>query len=223
LAARDGSDTEARRALEVLCGTYWEPLYAYLRHQGYSADEARDLIQGYFTVLLEKDFLADVDPAKGRFRSFLLVSLRHFVAHERDRARAEKRGGQTTILSLDVEGAERRFGLQSPAGMTPEEVFEQRWAVTIMNRALTRLRKDSAESGRAPQFEVLRQYLTSAEASVSYREAARELGMTEGAVKMAVHRLRQRFGQVLRAEVAETVVDPADVEDELRQLLSTVR
>ena len=139
LAARDGSGTEARRALESLCQTYWQPLYAYIRHQGHGPDEARDLTQGFFTEFLEKDFLADVDPEKGRFRAFLLASLRHFLSHEREREQALKRGGGTTTLSLDVEAGEARYAMQPVEAMTPVDVFEHRWAMTVLDRAMDRL------------------------------------------------------------------------------------
>jgi RNA polymerase sigma-70 factor (ECF subfamily) len=223
LAARDGSDTEARAALESLCVTYWEPLYAFVRHQGSSPDEANDLTQAYFTELLEKEFLSAVDPARGRFRSFLLASMKNFLSHERERGRALKRGGGHRILSLDVEGAEQRYGVQPTEEMSPEQAFEYRWAVTMLNQALDRLRQDSSASGRTEQFEVLKQYLTSATEQTPYREAAGTLGMSEGAVKMAVSRLRTRLGQCLRAEVADTVADPSEIDDEVRQLLEALR
>lgn len=223
LAARDGSDTGARAALESLCQTYWQPLYAYVRHQGYGPEEARDLTQGFFAELLEKDFLADVDPEKGRFRSFLLASLRHFLAHERDRERALKRGGGTTTLSFDVEAGEAGYALRPVEAKTPVDVFERRWAMTVLDRALGRLRRESAISGNEDQFEELKQYLTSARPQATYREAGEALGISEGAVATAVHRLRQRYGQCLRAEIAETVADPAEVDDELRHMLAVVR
>ena len=223
LAARDGSDTEARAALESLCQTYWQPLYAYIRHQGASPDEARDLTQGFFTELLDKDFLADVDPEKGLFRAFLLASLRHFLSHERDRARALKRGGGTTTLSFDVEAGEAGYELRPVEAMTPVDVFERRWAMTVLDRALERLQEESVASGDQAQFEGLKPYLTSEEPQAPYREAGEALGMSEGAVASAVHRLRQRYGRCLRTEIVETVVDPADVDDELRHMLAVVR
>jgi RNA polymerase sigma factor (sigma-70 family) len=223
LAARDGSDTEAGQALEELCQTYWQPLYSYVRHQGASPDEARDLTQGYFTELLTKDFLSDVDPSKGRFRSFLLVSLRHFLLHESDRARALKRGGGTSTLPLDMGAGEDGYSLRPTETLTPEQVFENRWAMTVLDRAMDRLRRTSEAAEKAAQFEQLRQYLTSAEPQPPYREVAEVLGMNEGAVATAVHRLRKLYGQCLRTEIAETVVDPAEVDDELRHLLAVVR
>ena len=223
LAARDGSDTEARRALEALCQTYWQPLYAYIRHQGAGPDDARDLTQGFFVELLEKDFLADVDPEKGRFRSFLLASLRHYLSHERDKTRALKRGGGTTTLSLDVEAGEADYALRPTEAMTPVDVFERRWAMTVLERAMNRLGDESVTTGNGTQFEQLKQYLASAEPQEPYREAGEALGISEGAVATAVHRLRQRYGQCLRAEIAETVVNPAEVGDELRHMLEVVR
>lgn len=223
LAARDGSDTEARAALESLCQTYWQPLYAYIRHQGSDPDEARDLTQGFFAELLERDFLADVDPEKGRFRSFLLASLRHYLSHERDRARALKRGGGTTTLSLDVEVGEAGYALRPTEALTPVDVFERRWAMTVLDRAMQRLQTEAGADGNGSQFKELKQYLTSAEPQAPYREAGEALGISEGAVATAVHRLRQRYGQCLRAEIAETVVNPAEIGDELRHMLNVVR
>ena len=143
LAARDGSDTEARAALESLCQTYWQPLYAYIRHQGYGPTRRSDLTQGFFAEFLDKDFLSSVDPEKGRFRSFLLASLRHFLSHERDRERALKRGGGTATLSLDLSAAKKVYAVELAEEMTPEDVFERRWALTVLDRAMTRLEEES--------------------------------------------------------------------------------
>mgnify|MGYP001811692618 FL=1 len=223
LTARDGSDTEARAALESLCQTYWQPLYAYIRHQGSSPDEARDLTQGFFAEFLEKDVLADVDPDKGRFRSFLLASLRNFLSHERDRERALKRGGGTMTLSLDVEAGEAGYALRPVEATTPIDVFERRWAMTVLDRAMGRLQQQVDSSESDISFEQLKPYLTSSEPQVPYRETAEAMGASEGAVATAVHRLRKRYGQCLRAEIAETVVDPSQVDAELRHLLSELR
>jgi len=222
LAARDGSDTEARAALESLCETYWQPLYAYIRAQGYGPEEARDLTQGFFAEFLERDFLASVDPEKGRFRAFLLASLRHFLSHERDRARALKRGGGVTTLPLDVEAGEAGYGIEPAEEMTPVDIFERRWAMTVLDHAAARLQQESGEFGRS-QFAQLKQYLISAELQVPYRETASALGISESAVKSAVHRFRKRLGQCLRAEVAETVSAPSEVDDEVRHLLAVVK
>jgi RNA polymerase sigma-70 factor (ECF subfamily) len=220
LAARDGSSTEAHRALEELCVAYWQPLYAFLRRLGCDPEEARDLTQAYFAELLEKDFLADVDADKGRFRSFLFTSMRHFLFHERDRSKALKRGGGTTVLSLDVDAAEHAYSREPIEELTPEDVFERRWALTVIYRGASRLQQQAAAAGKEQQFEQLKGYLTDEGSDATYREAARALDMTEGAVKVAVHRLRKRFGQCLRAELAETVADSADIDAELKHLLT---
>lgn len=223
LAARDGSDTEARQALDVLCQTYWLPLYAYIRHRGSSPEDARDLTQAYFAELLDKDFLAGVDPSKGRFRAFLLASLRHFLSHQKERARALKRGGGAVTLSLDVGAGERGYVAQPAEGMSPEAVFEYRWAMTVLERALGRLESESTEAGTRDRFDRLKQYLTSAGERAPYRQVASELGMTESAVNSAVQRLRRRLGRCLRDEIAQTVANPAEVDDEVRHLLSVIR
>jgi RNA polymerase sigma-70 factor (ECF subfamily) len=223
LAARDGSESQARAALESLCQTYWQPLYAYIRHQGSNPDEARDLTQGFFAEFLEKDLLADVDPEKGRFRAFLLASLRHFLAHQRRSARTLKKGGGTHTLSLDTDVGEMGYALQSSEQLTPIDVFEQRWTTAVLERAMTRLQHDTAASGDASHFERLTPYLTGTEPQTPYSDVAEALRITEGAVATAVHRLRQRYGKCLRTEIAETVADPSQVDDELRHLLATVR
>ena len=222
LAARDGSSAESRRALETLCRAYWEPLYAFVRRQGSGPEDAADLTQAYFASLIEKQVLADVDPSKGRFRSFLLATLKHFLSHERDKARTLKAGGRFEKVSLDIAEAEARYGAHATKDMTPDEVFEVRWAVAMLNRALLRLREHSVETGSEEQFEALKPFLTGT-GGQSYREVATGLGMSEGAVKMAVIRLRKRLGQCLRAEVADTVTDPAEIDQEVRHIISRVR
>ena len=216
LAAQGGPDPEASRALESLCQTYWQPLYAFIRHQGYSADEAGDLTQGFFAELLEKDFLPEVDPAKGRFRAFLLASLRHYLSHARDHERAIKRGGGTKTLSLDTVAGEAGYVLE------PVDVFERRWALTVLDRAAARLQQESGERDGG-RYNQLKQYLTSREPQVPYRETASALGISESAVKSAVFRQRRRLGECLRAEVAETVSTPAEVDEEVRHLLTVVQ
>ena len=223
LAARDGSDSEARAALESLCQTYWQPLYAYIRHQGASRDEARDLTQGFFAEFLEKDFLSTVDPSKGRFRAFLLASLRNFLSHQREQARTLKRGGGTRTLSLDTDIAEERYENESSQARTPEEVFDRRWAMTVLDRAIDRLGHDPNVEADPNQFELLRPYLTSAEPQAPYNQVAHSLGVSEGALRTAVHRLRKRFGHCLRAEIQELVSNPTDVDGEVRHLLEVMK
>jgi len=223
LAARDGSDTEARRALESLCQTYWQPLYAYIRHQGADPEEANDLTQAYFTELLEKDFFANVDPSKGRFRAYLLATLRNFLSRDRAKSRRLKRGGGTATLSLDMEAGEERYTVHPVEKMTPEDIFEHRWAVTVLDRAMARVEREASFTGGEEQFRCLKPYLTGDLPQLPYQQVAATLGMSEGAVKVAVHRLRKRFGRYLRLEIAETVVDPADVDAEVRHLLEVIR
>lgn len=221
LAARDEPSGAGRDALEALCDAYWYPLYACVRAWGYEAEESLDLTQGYFARLLEKDFLQDVRPEAGRFRSFLLASLKHFLSHEREKEQALKRGGRRT-LSLDTELAEDRFR-EEPAGqLTPEEIFERRWALTVLDRALDRLRGEVTARGERERFERLKQFLVEARPPSSYRDVAAELGMTEGAVKAAVHRLRRLLGQVLREEIAGTVAQAGDIDEEVRHLLGVL-
>jgi RNA polymerase sigma factor (sigma-70 family) len=208
----------AEQALEKLCRVYWLPLYTYIRRQGESAHDAQDLTQEFFTRLLEKDFLASADQTKGRFRSFLLASLKHFLSNQRDRARAQKRGGGQTPLSLDFSEGETSIGFQAADNQTPEKAFEKRWALTLLEQSLARLRKEYFDRGKQEMYDQLKQTLTEGRGSVAYAELAVRLGMSEAAVKMAVLRLRQRYREVLRAEIAETVANESEVEDELREV-----
>jgi len=223
LAARDGAGTEARQALAVLCETYWYPLYVFVRREGYDADAARDLTQGFFAYLLEKEVLQQVQPSAGRFRSFLLATLRHFISRERGKDQALKRGGGTQTISVDAAAAEARYDLEPTDELTPEQVFESRWAMTVLDRAMERLRQESGESGDLERFQKLQPYLTGQKPRLPYNEIAVELQMTEGAVKTAVYRMRQQFGLNLRQEIAETVADPSEIDDEVRYLLSVLR
>lgn len=222
LAAKDPTDTESRKALAALCEAYWYPLYAYLRRQGHDPDESRDLTQAYFAYLLEKRILKDVDPSAGRFRSFLLASLKHYVANERRRRSAERRGGGTRTISLDAEEAETRYGLEAAEQLTPDQVYENRWALTVLKRATERLEAEWGEGGRRKQLERLKPHLTGQEPRSPFRDVAEELEMSEVAVRGAMYRLRRRFGQLIRAEIAETVARPDEVDDEVRHLLGVV-
>lgn len=220
LEARDGTDSQARLALESLCQAYWFPLYAYVRSRGHDADRARDLTQAFFADLLGRNFLATIDRSKGRFRSFLLASLDHFLSHERDKANALKKGGGVLPISLDTADADVRYRLEPTDLVTPELVFERRWGLTVMERTMERLRAEhDDQTGR---FEQLKPCLTG-ENPDRYAEIAETLGTTPAAVKAAVHRLRQRYGRLLREEIGETVSSPAEVDEELRHLLGVVR
>ena len=221
LAARDAPTDASRLALEALCQGYWYPLYTFVRRQGLEAEDARDATQAYFAQLLENGYLEDYDPALGRFRVFLMASVRNFLSKERDKTRAWKRGGRADIVSLN-DDAEGRYRAEPGDRLTPEDVFERRWALTLLERVLGRLRQEHVAAGRAQEFERLKPFLTGDEPRAPYRDVAADLGMSESAVKTAVHRLRQRFGSALRSEIAETVAHPGEVDDEVRHLLGVL-
>ena len=220
LAAAKGEGANSRRALGNLCEAYWYPVYAFVRRQGFAAEEARDLTQGYFTRLIERGGLRNVRPERGRFRSFLLASVRHYLLNEIDRERARKRAPEKPLLALEAESAEDRYLAEPADDMTPETVFEHKWAATVFERTLERLRAECVGDEKTRRFVAFRPLLIGDEPAPSYRELAEWLDMSEEAVKVAIHRLRQRHGELLREEIARTVGDPAEVDDELRHLLS---
>ena len=197
--------------------------YAFVRRQGHSADQAQDLTQEFFARLLEKHYLRAADPERGRFRSFLLASCKHFLSKERDRAKAQKRGGGRKVLPLDFEAGERRYSLEPTHEATAEKVYERRWALTLLDQVFARLRNEFDRAGKRNEFDRLKVYLTGEAAALSYREAAAELGTTEGAVKVAVHRLRRRYRELVREEIGHTVAGPDDVAEELRRLFAALR
>jgi RNA polymerase sigma-70 factor (ECF subfamily) len=216
--ARDGSAPEARQALTELCQAYWYPMYAYLRRRGHSPDEAEDLTQGFFADLLARDSLKGVDPSKGKFRSFLLASLEHFLSNRRDWDRRLKRGGKISHLSLDFRDAESCY-LREPAHEeTPERLFERRWALTLLAHVLDRLANEVDGENKGPLFERLKPTLMGEDDTASYAQIGTELGMTTGAVKVAVHRLRKRFRAMLQDEIARTIADPGDYQQEINEL-----
>ena len=222
LTARDGATSESRLALEALCRTYWYPIYAFLRGHGLDPDDARDVTQAYFAELLEKGYLEDCDPSRGRFRVFLMTSIRHFLAKEREKTRAWKRGGRAETFSLDEGEVEDRYRTEPADRLTPDQVFERRWALTLLENVLVRLRQECADAAREREFELLKGFITGEQPKVTYRTVAMELGTSETAVKTTVHRFRQRFGALLRQAIAETVSDPRDVDDEVRHLLGVI-
>jgi RNA polymerase sigma-70 factor (ECF subfamily) len=211
--------TQAREALAYLCARYWYPLYVFARRRTARIEDAQDLTQGFFTCLLEKDSLKDFDRERGRFRAYLLAAFRHFIANERDRERTQKRGGGQILISLDLQEGERRYILEPDHDLTPEKLYERRWATTLLDRALERLAR---ESRQLSHFDRLRVFLTGEPASVRYSELASELGISEGALKVAVHRLRRKFREVVRAEIADTVASPQEVKEEMQYLLAVV-
>jgi RNA polymerase sigma-70 factor (ECF subfamily) len=222
LAARHRDAPEAQAALTALCQSYWFPLYAFIRRHGYNADEAQDLTQEFFTRLLEKDFLDAVDRDKGRFRSFLLAACKHFLANERDRARAQKRGGGRQPLPLDLRDAEARFCHEPAHTLTAEKLFARRWALAMLDEVLARLQQEYAGKDKAELFEALRAYLIGDPDKAPYARAAEQLRLTEGAIKVAVHRLRQRYRELLREEIARTLDDPEQVDEEIRELFAAL-
>lgn len=222
LAAAEGESTEAQDALAKLCQQYWAPLYGFVRQRGHSVEDARDLTQGFFAKLIEKRYVAQADLDRGRFRTFLLASLKHFLSHERGRRAAQKRGGGRTILSLDFESAEKAYACEPSTDVTPERLFERRWALTVLQRALVSLEQEHREAGRLEEFERLRPFLTGDGETPTYAQLATEIGGSEGAIRVAVHRLRRRFRSALKEEVAQTVGDAADADDELRQLFEAL-
>jgi RNA polymerase sigma-70 factor (ECF subfamily) len=222
MAAGAADTTRARDALARLCQTYWHPLYAYVRRLGYSPYDAQDLTQEFFARLLAKNVLAGADESRGRFRSFLLTALKHFLANEWDKARAQKRGGGAVPISIDPASAETGCSFEPADPTTADKIFERRWAMTLLDCVLRRLRQEYVASGRETLFEQLKPTLTEASRAVRYADIAARLGSSEGAVKVAVHRLRQRYRELLRAEIAETVATPAEVEDELRSLFAAL-
>ena len=222
LAAGQQTNTRSAEALAILCEMYWYPVYAFIRRQGHRAEEGADLTQEFFARVLEKNYFHDADPARGRFRSFLCASIRHFLSNERDRVRALKRGGNQPPISLDVEIAEGRYQLEPRDDLTPEKLFDRRWALTLLERVFARLREEHASAGKAELFDHFKGFLTDDSAPVPYADVARALGMTEGAIRVAVHRLRRHFRDTLVQEIAETVSNPADIDAEIEYLLKAV-
>ncbi len=222
LSAGRSQSSHAQDALEQLCRSYWHPIYAFVRRQGHSPADAQDLTQEFFARLLQKHYLAGVDPAKGRFRSFLLAALKHFLANEWDKARAQKRGGRQILLPIDGQSAETSYRVEPVDRLTPEKIFERRWALTLLDRVLARLRQEYEGAGKKESFEQLKSTLTGDRRSVPYAEIARRLSSTEGAIKVAVHRLRQRYRELLREEIAHTVATPGEVEAEIQALFAAL-
>ena len=222
LAAGRSDSTRAQSALARLCQTYWYPLYAYVRRRGHSPHDAQDLTQEFFARLLERHSLACADPNRGRFRSFLLSALDHFLVNEREKARAQKRGGGRTILSLDLALAEQRYDLEPADTATPDKLFDKHWATALLEEVLNQLEAEYQQTGKAELFAALKQTLTGTRESQPYAVLAASLGMNEAAIKVAVHRLRKRYRQLLRAEIANIVADPEQAEDELRHLFTAL-
>jgi len=221
--AATGDDTAAGRdALETLCERYWYPLYAFVRRGGTAVHEAQDLTQGFFATVLEKDYLAAADRERGRFRTFLIAAFKNYVSKERDRARAQKRGGDRVRLSLDFEEGERRYVREPVDELTPERIYERRWGLTVLDNARDAVRAHYTSSARAGYFDTLVPFIAAGTARPTYDEVGAKLDLSESAVKSAIRRLRLRYRDALRAEIAETVPADDDVEDEIRALMDAV-
>lgn len=214
LEARDGFEA----ALEQLCRAYWYPLYACVRRLGHGPHDAEDLVQEFFARLLQKDYLKAVAPERGRFRTFLIVALKRFLANEWDRWRAKKRGGGQVVLSLDTSTAECRYQTEPGHELSPDRLYDRRWALALLEQVMARLRREFSEADRVREFEQLKVFLTMERGAIAYAEIAAALQMTEGAARVAVHRLRRRFREVFREEIGHTVERPDQIEDELRHL-----
>jgi RNA polymerase sigma-70 factor (ECF subfamily) len=217
-AARDATDSLAHDALSRLCESYWYPLYAFLRRRGHSANDAEDLTQSFLAYLLGKDFLARVQPEHGKFRSFLLTSLTNFVADQRDRAHRHKRGGGQPAISLDAASAEQRYRLEPIEESDPERLYERRWALTILEAALRRLETEATSAGRQELFSKLKPGLVGEQTLNGYAEIGKSLGLSEGAIKVAVHRLRRRFRELFREEISHSLSEPSEIDEEIRFL-----
>src|SRR6266581_1756946 len=222
LSAREKDGIAAREALASLCSTYWYPLYAFIRRRGSSPHEAEDLTQEFFFRFLERHSLESVQPAAGKFRSFLLICLKNFLANERERSQAQRRGGGHSVISLDSAEAETRYSVEPVDKLTPEAVFERRWAFAVLERTMADLRREHSTTDKRQQFEDLQGFLPSGQGNVSRAELAAKRGVSVGAIDVAVHRLRQRFGALLREQVAQTVSSEAEVEEEIRYLISVI-
>jgi RNA polymerase sigma-70 factor (ECF subfamily) len=220
LSAQDPHCPRSREALESLCRTYWYPLYSYARRTGQSPPEAEDLTQGFFARLLEKDYLKAAAREKGRFRTFLLVALKGYLANEWDRQHAQKRGGFAPVVPIDQDLAESRFASEPAHHVSPDLLFDRQWAMTLLERTMTQLQEEYVASGRAQLFEYLRNCVAKDESALPYAEIAGRLKLTEAAVKMAVHRLRGRYREILQHEIAQTVSTPGEIEEEIRHLFA---
>lgn len=223
LSARDGESPQSAAALEKLCRIYWYPLYAYIRRSGQSKENAEDLTQAFFARLLEKKSLDAAQQERGRFRSFLLVALKRFLANEWERAHAQKRGGFQTHMSLDTEMAEHKFQSEiAGAEIPPDRAFERRWALTLLEQTMSRLRSEFKRAGKTTEFERLKIFLTADKKEIPYATVAAELGMNESALRVAVHRLRKRYRELFREEIAHTLAEGESVDEELRHLMSVL-
>jgi len=220
IRTRDRNSKEAEMALSELCRIYWYPLYAFVRRCGHSHHEAEDLTQGFFLHLIGKDGIRNVDPAKGKFRSFLLSSIKHFLSNEREHSQALKRGGKQTLLSIDLSDGERRYSVEPADTMTPQAMFENSWAMNLLADTMADLRREYESRQRKDVFDLVEGFIVESGPVVSYATAAATLGTSEGNIKVLVYRIRRRFGELLRERIAHTVESDAEIDDEIRHLMS---
>ncbi len=218
-AASGDRSGDSREALAALCQKYWHPVYAFVRSRGYDREQSQDLTQGFFALLIEKNYLLDADRKRGRFRSFLLAAVKHFLSNEWDRANALKRGGGRVPVSIDLVEAEAWHTLAAVEQGTPESLYERRWALSVLENVMSKLRAEFADAGKANEFDRLSMFLNRDSESAGYETLAEGMGVSAGALRMSVHRLRRRYRSLLRAEIAESVSGPEEIDDELRFLL----
>lgn len=222
LVAGRGASPQADAALEELCRTYWYPLYAFVRRQGHSREDAEDLTQGFFARLLEKNYLEGISSEKGKFRSFMLMALKRYMANEWDRANRQKRGGGVMLLSLDWQDADARYQVQPADLVSPDKLYDRTWAIVLLERVITRLRDEHCAEGKAILYEQLKPFLMADKSESPYTNAAALLNMNEGAVRVAAHRLRRRYRELLREEIAQTLANPAQADEEMQALFSAL-
>lgn len=220
LAAGEECNAQRKTALSQLCQTYWMPLYSYARRRVSDTHEAQDLTQAFFERLLEKNFAAEADRQRGRFRAFLITSFKHFLSKERGRAQALKRGGGQSIISLDFGSGDSYIATQPSAGLTPDQIFERQWAITLLDRVIRRLEREQERAGKASQFQLLKNSIISQSDRASYSALAQKLGIAESAARMAASRLRSRYRELLRDEIAQTVATAEEIDDEIRHLFA---
>lgn len=223
LAAGSEDSVVAQRGLQELCQLYWYPLYAFARKQGENVNDAQDMVQGFFEVFLSKKYIDDIDSSKGRFRSFLLRSMKHFMSNQWKKSRAQKRGGKLNPVSFDCEVAESRYSLENGHNLSPDVLFDRCWILTLLDSVLDRLKEQYKVDGRENVFECLKDSLVQRKSDISRAEQAKDLGITEAAVKVAVHRLRQRYQKIFKEMVSETLQNDADIESEMKELLKILK
>ncbi len=214
------SSVHSQQAMESLCEAYWYPLYAYVRRRVPDVNDAHDLTQAFFAELLEKNYVGSATPERGRFRAFLLTAFKHFLSKQWEKAKAKKRGGGLAVIPLDFDTADSRYSIEPPSGLTAEQLYDQQWAVTLLDQIMRRLEGEFARNGKAGQFEELKGFIIGDHAGTTYADVAKRLNVTEAAAKMSGSRMRRRYRELLREEIAQTVAGPNEIDDEIRNLFA---